>query len=92
MNISAQTTLLQIHEIALYVNHNTDDFKMPFHESSLRFPKPGMKIANADHLASISACVTAAQSTLRFFFELGHEQLLSLPAPYCRFIDKTDLL
>ena len=62
---------------------------MPFHDSSLRFPKPGMRIANADHLASISACVTAAQSTLQSFFELSLEQLLSLPAPLCKFINKS---
>ena len=82
--ITAHTTSLHIHEIALYIHHNIDEFSMPFHEESVGSSRRSLTIANASHLTAISDCITAAHATLDAFLKLSLAQLLTFPVPFCK--------
>lgn len=73
-------TVLLCHEISLHVDHNVDDFRMPFteqiiSESSLR----GTASPPTIQISAISTCAAAAQSYLDVIYETPLTELIHLP-------------
>lgn len=73
-------TTIYVHEIALHVNHNVDDFRPPFTERIIR--EPSLKahvLVPGYQLSSISDCVSASQALLETFLTYSIPELLCVP-------------
>ncbi|KAI5197419.1 hypothetical protein E4T42_08286 [Aureobasidium subglaciale] len=73
-------TSLYLHEIGLHVNHNTDDFKVPFSEGSLKSGSHFSETLSQKQMTSIEACLTACHSVIGTFCDFGPEVVSTLPA------------
>ncbi|THY97330.1 hypothetical protein D6C92_03455 [Aureobasidium pullulans] len=73
-------TSLYLHEIGLHVNHNTDDFKVPFSEGTLKSGSHFSETLSQKQMASIEACLTACHNVIGTFCDFGPETVSTLPA------------
>jgi hypothetical protein len=73
-------TCLYTHEVALHIDHNTDDFRPPFTERIIREPllKPHTILAPYQ-LDSISASISSAQTMLDIFCSISLDELVCIP-------------
>ena len=73
-------TRIFVHEIALHVDHNSDDFSMPFTKKVIGEPalKPGVVI-ETPRLDSIHDCIIASHDLINTFHACTLKELLSLP-------------
>lgn len=74
-----EVTTLYLHEIALHTNHNTDDFRLPFTEASLKSGEYKVQLTQKQ-LAAIEACLHAVHRCLDMFCNFDLEIMASLPA------------
>lgn len=77
---SAHSTKLYLHEIALHVNHNTDDFRVPFTEASLKSGSENGFAATLtqNQMTSIEACLRASHASIETYctFDLDTQTIL----------------
>lgn len=71
---------LYMHEVAMHVDHNVDEFKPPFTENSLR----GMADKEPDsltsaHIGALSVCLTSIDGIFDTFLQLDVEVIRCLP-------------
>lgn len=57
-------TALYLHEIALHMNHNVEDFRMPFTEESLKSVANTSDTLTTNQMAALEACLKAAHGIL----------------------------
>lgn len=74
-----EITSLYLHEIALHTNHNTDDFRVPFTEASLKSGEYKVQLTQKQ-LAAIEACLNAVHGCLDIFCNFELEVMANLPA------------
>lgn len=70
---------LYAHEIVLHLNHNVDDFKMPFNEESLKNVNAGFGKLTQNQMNSLQACVKAAHGILESMLNFDGKTITSLP-------------
>lgn len=77
----AHTTSLYLHEIALHVNHNTDDFRLPFTEASLKSGSEHGFAATLtqNQMTSIEACLKASHDAVDTFCSFDLDTHIVLP-------------
>ncbi|KAG9884909.1 hypothetical protein KCU94_g17932, partial [Aureobasidium melanogenum] len=73
-------TSLYLHEIGLHVNHNTDDFRVPFSEGSLKSGSHFSETLSQKQMASIEACLKACHNVIGTFCDFGPDTVSTLPA------------
>jgi hypothetical protein len=70
---------LYAHEIVLHLNHNVDDFKMPFNEESLKNVNAGFGKLTQNQMNSLQACVKAAHGILEAMLNFDGKTITALP-------------
>lgn len=70
---------LYAHEIVLHINHNVDDFKMPFNEESLKNVNAGFGKLTQNQMNSLQACVKAAHGILEAMLDFDGKTITALP-------------
>lgn len=70
-----------MHEIALHVDHNIDDFKPPYHESTIAGLMTDVKpqALTTSHVEALSACLTAIDGVFEVFLKHSVEVVRCLP-------------
>lgn len=71
--------ILYLHEIALHVNHNVDDFQLPFTEEGLRSGSQHSEILTHRQMKSLEACLNAAHSVIATYCDFGVEAIGTTP-------------
>ncbi|KAI9787848.1 MAG: hypothetical protein M1816_007415 [Peltula sp. TS41687] len=76
--LNGHTVNLYMHEIAMHVDHNVDDFKPPFNEDDLK-PSRNPELLNPTHLTGLSTCLSAIQSIIGIFLTYDTETVRVQP-------------
>ena len=77
---------LYMHEVAMHVDHNIEEFKPPFTEHGLR--DSGMASRDdstpltAAHIAALSTCLTSIDGIFEAFLSMEIEVIRTLPVLY----------
>ncbi|KAJ5715227.1 uncharacterized protein N7483_012408 [Penicillium malachiteum] len=69
---------LYMHELALHVNNNTDEFKAPFSAKSLKTCS-FIDMQDSSNLSMIRAIIMASQGLLEIFLQFSISEMLTLP-------------
>jgi hypothetical protein len=74
---------LFMHEVAMHVDHNVEEFKPPFTEESLRGSgiqerEDAMPLTPA-HISALSTCLTSIDGVFEAFFSIEIEVVRTLP-------------
>lgn len=74
---------LYMHEVALHVDHNVEEFNPPFTEEKLRGPdnpeeQPSRPLTPA-HIAALSTCLTSIDGIFEAFLSLDVDTIRALP-------------
>lgn len=75
-------TGLYIHEVALHVNHNVDDFRAPFTEESLSNNGNAGDILTPAHISALTECLTSVHGILNTFLGFELDIIRTLPIFY----------
>ena len=72
---------LYMHEIAMHVDHNVDDFKPPYHESTIAGLMADVKSQplTTSHVEALSACLAAIDGVFEVFLKHNIEVVRCLP-------------
>jgi hypothetical protein len=74
---------LYMHEVAMHVDHNVDDFKPPFTEASMRGNRLNGKDDSAPltpaHIAALSTCLTSIDGVFESFLSLDVQVIRNVP-------------
>ncbi|KAF2224744.1 hypothetical protein BDZ85DRAFT_83669 [Elsinoe ampelina] len=74
-----EVAILYLHEIAMHVNHNVDDFKLPFTEESLRSGAQHSEVLTHRQMASLEKCLKSAQKIVSTYASFGFEAAGNMP-------------
>ncbi|PSK60329.1 hypothetical protein B9Z65_479 [Elsinoe australis] len=74
-----EVAVLYLHEISMHVNHNVDDFKLPFTEESLRSGAQHSEVLTQRQMAALEACLKAAQSIVSTYAGFGYSAAGNMP-------------
>lgn len=72
-------TSLYLHEIALHLNHNIEDFRLPFTEESLKSVNNSPDTLTQNQMAALEACLTAAHGILDTMLSHTIQTVKTLP-------------
>ncbi|KAF2151805.1 hypothetical protein K461DRAFT_257249 [Myriangium duriaei CBS 260.36] len=72
-------SMLYLHEIALHVNHNVDDFQLPFTEEGLKSNSQHSEVLTQRQMASLEACLRAAHNVISTYCGFGTEAISTTP-------------
>ena len=73
---------LYMHEVALHINHNVDDFRAPFTEESLRAASGQSIILSSVHSKALSECLASVHGIFQVFFNFDISTIRALPIFY----------
>jgi hypothetical protein len=76
---------LYMHEVAMHVDHNVEEFKPPFTEEGLRgsgVSRDDSTPLTAAHIDALSACLTSIDGAFEAFFALDIDTIRTLPILY----------
>lgn len=79
---SQQVSRLYMHEIALHINHNVDDFRAPFTEESLKAASGQSVVLSPAHSSAILECLSAVHGIFDTFFAFDVAMIRALPIVY----------
>ncbi|KAI0482664.1 hypothetical protein GGR56DRAFT_663474 [Xylariaceae sp. FL0804] len=78
--LSFHVLSLYMHEISLYVDKNSDEYRAPINAEALRDPIPGLgNNLTAAHIGALSACLTAIDGIFESFLCMDVEVIRCLP-------------
>ncbi|KAI1335938.1 hypothetical protein F5Y15DRAFT_396268 [Xylariaceae sp. FL0016] len=78
--LSFHVLSLYMHEIALYVDKNSDEYRAPINADALRDPIPGLGDSlTAAHIGALSACLTAIDGIFETFLSMDVPSIRCLP-------------
>ncbi|KAI9800508.1 MAG: hypothetical protein M1825_004056 [Sarcosagium campestre] len=77
--LSAHVINLYIHEVAVHVDHNVDDFRPPFTETLLRGAQSQPGLLTAAHIGALSSCLDAIHGIFNAFLGFEIEYIRALP-------------
>ena len=72
---------LYMHEVAMHIDHNKDEFKPPFTEQTLRPADNPISLTTA-HISALSTCLSAIDGILDTFLKFDIETIRSLPVAH----------
>jgi hypothetical protein len=77
---------LYMHEVAMHVDHNVEEFKPPFTEESIRSTgleeEETSKPLTSAHIAALSTCLTSIDGVFEAFLSLDIDTIRTLPILY----------
>ena len=73
---------LYMHEVAMHVDHNVDEFKPPFSEYSLNGNQLNNEVLTPIHIAALSTCLASIDGIFETFLELDAETIRCLPVAH----------
>lgn len=73
---------LYMHEVAMHVDHNVDEFKPPFSEDSLRGIGHKSEPLTPSHVNALSVCLTSIDGIFDTFLKLDPETVRCLPVAH----------
>lgn len=82
LRYNEQVTSLYMHEIAMHMNHNIEDFRAPFTEESIRAPSGQSNVLSLAHSSAYSECLSSLRGVLDTFFHLDYPTIRALPIFY----------
>jgi hypothetical protein len=82
LEYSAHVSGLYMHEVALHINHNVDDFRAPFTEESLKAASGSSDILSPAHSSALSECLTSVHGIFNTFFSFDLNTVRALPIFY----------
>jgi len=80
LKMSEHVVNLYMHEVALHVDHNVEEFKPPFTEDTLRGVGDAEHVSlTTAHISALSVCLTAIDGIFDSFLKLDVETVRCLP-------------
>src|SRR5882724_8228226 len=80
LKMSEHVVNLYMHEVALHVDHNIEEFKPPFTEDALGGVGVGEQASlSSAHIAALSVCLNSVDGIFATFMELDVEAVRCLP-------------
>jgi hypothetical protein len=80
LKMSEHVVNLYMHEVALHVDHNVEEFKPPFTEDALGGVGVGEQASlSSAHIAALSVCLNSVDGIFATFMELDVEAVRCLP-------------
>lgn len=79
--MSSHIVNLYMHEIAMHIDHNVDDFKPPFTEDSIKASAIPEELT-ANHIGALSTCLEAINSLFEIFLSLEVDVIRCLPVAH----------
>ena len=73
---------LYMHEVAMHVDHNVDEFKPPFSEDSLRGDTQRPEPLTPHHISALSTCLDSVDGIFQVFLKLDAETIRCLPVSH----------
>ncbi len=79
--MSEHVVNLYMHEVAMHVDHNVDEFKPPFTEDALRGAdtRSGLVSLTSAHISALSVCLTSIDGIFETFLSFDVETIRCLP-------------
>lgn len=71
-----------MHEVALHINHNVDDFRAPFTEESLKAASGQSDVLSPAHSSALTECLTSVHGIFNTFFSYDLNTVRALPIFY----------
>jgi len=71
-----------MHEVALHINHNVDDFRAPFTEESLKAASGQSDVLSPAHSSALTECLTSVHGIFNTFFSYDLMTVRALPIFY----------
>jgi hypothetical protein len=80
LKMSDHVVNLYMHEVALHVDHNVEEFKPPFTEDTLRGASDTEQVSlTAAHVGALSVCLQSVDGIFETFLQLDIETVRCLP-------------
>ncbi|KAI9650505.1 hypothetical protein NHQ30_000521 [Ciborinia camelliae] len=73
---------LYMHEVAMHVDHNVEEFKPPFTEETFHGASETPDILTSAHVAALSCCLTSIDGILETFLQFDVEVIRCLPVAH----------
>lgn len=73
---------LYMHEVAMHVNHNVDEFKPPFTEAALRGPPNATIALTPTQIGALSTCLASIDGIFETFLKFDVETVRCLPVAH----------
>ncbi|CAD6448032.1 cec9174f-2bc2-40fd-a4de-ef3d17758d1d [Sclerotinia trifoliorum] len=70
---------LYMHEVAMHVDHNVEEFKPPFTEETLHSGPETTDVLTSAHIAALSCCLTSIDGIFETFLQFDVEVIRCLP-------------
>ncbi|KAA8576294.1 hypothetical protein MFRU_009g01910 [Monilinia fructicola] len=70
---------LYMHEVAMHVDHNVEEFKPPFTEETLHGASETTDVLTSAHVAALSCCLTSIDGIFGTFLQFDVEVIRCLP-------------
>ncbi|ESZ92377.1 hypothetical protein SBOR_7232 [Sclerotinia borealis F-4128] len=70
---------LYMHEVAMHVDHNVEEFKPPFTEDTLHGASESPDVLTSAHIAALSCCLTSIDGIFETFLQFDVEVIRCLP-------------
>ncbi|KAI9796185.1 MAG: hypothetical protein M1833_006436 [Piccolia ochrophora] len=79
LRLSAHVTNLYMHEVAMHVDHNIDDFRPPFTEDHLKNSQNTTDLLTPAHIGALSSCLDSVHGIFNTFLSNDVEYVRTLP-------------
>ncbi|CCD54950.1 putative fungal specific transcription protein [Botrytis cinerea BcDW1] len=73
---------LYMHEVAMHVDHNVEEFKPPFTEAALHGPSETPDVLTAAHISALSCCLTSIDGIFETFLQFEVDVIRCLPVAH----------
>jgi hypothetical protein len=73
---------LYMHEVAMHVDHNVDEFKPPFIEEALRTDSESPDLLTSAHINALSVCLKSIDGIFETFLKFDAETVRCLPVAH----------
>ena len=82
LEFNEHVTAVYMHEVALHINHNVDDFRAPFTEESLKAASGQSIVLSEAHSKALMECLTSVHACFHSFFNFDMTTIKALPIFY----------
>ncbi|KAH8657458.1 hypothetical protein BGZ60DRAFT_531622 [Tricladium varicosporioides] len=80
LKLTEHVVNLYMHEVAMHVDHNVDEFKPPFTEEALRgMAEREPDVLTSAHISALSTCLTSIDGIFENFFKFDIDTIRCLP-------------
>lgn len=79
LTMTGHVVNLYMHEVAMHVDHNVDEFKPPFTEDALRTVNPDQGSLSTAHISALSSCLASIDGIFECFLTFDVDTVRCLP-------------